>query len=1289
MANAKILIRRDLAANWTTANPTLGEGEQGYEKDTGKMKIGDGVTPWISLSYFAGGLGGGGNGATGATGPAGTIGVDGITGATGPSGLQGAQGVTGPTGVQGDNGTTGATGATGQQGVTGNTGPQGVTGETGPTGVTGQQGLTGETGSTGVTGPTGITGPTGVTGPSGPQGDTGPTGVSGPSGSTGTTGPTGPSGTSGPTGNTGPSGPSGIDGNTGPTGPSGVNGNTGPTGPSGLNGNTGATGVGTTGVTGPSGPSGAQGATGSAANAALWATYTAATGVEMGNRAISNASSLTLSAIGPVTLTPSNAGISGLTVWLDGADSSTITLSGSNVTAWTDKSGLGNNPTVTASRPTWNAGRQSITTTSSQYFTLPIRTVAKEYAFFVIRAANTSLADFYVGDTSYTRRVQYSSTQGYFSTRDISVIIAPGTLNGGLNVTHLFRFATTSIMSVNGGTTSLTGGALSTITFQAGNNTRLGESGGEIMEVVVYQGVDLTNTNVQAIEGYLAWKWGIQSSLPGSHPYSASAPTVAGTTLQTYGTETIDASYNFQLSAINNIRIVRPTEYRSITNNITGTSLSAPTVNYGGIWRITNTGFNSLTLPTLTTTDAGAFWKLFNSTASNLSVTITGTSDIGSPYTISAGSEVDIYWNGANYYAVRNVGPSGPSGLTGNTGPTGPSGVNGATGATGPSGVNGATGATGAMPTVAGSNEQIQFNNGGSFGASANLTWDGTYLKATYLNSTNSTGDEGGEILLAKPATNTTLTGTGITIDAYQNRIRFFEQGGSARGAYIDLTECGGGATTNLLSGGGGGTGETGATGATGPAGADGTIGVDGATGATGPSGTGETGATGATGPAGTNGATGAAGSDANAALWSSYPATSTVDINGNTLDTLTRINIASASPVSFSYTGVAQTLTVPTGVTSYTVHMWGAGGGGGAGTDGGAWPGGAGAFITGDLAVTPGEILTIIVGLGGIVNSQVSGTLDQGGGGGAGNPPNNCGVGGGRSAIQRGGNDIVVAGGGSGGGWRSGAAATWFGTSNPGTSVSGTRGGGGGTQTAGGALGAKGSSFTTGTAGSKGRGGIGSGYASGGGGGWYGGGGGGVGTGDGGTGGAGSSYIDLLTSASGVSGSVPGAPNTSSLYYSGRIAVGGTSGAGNTTGGNGYVVLIPNVSTYTNIASITSDAIDLARPNLVINATNNVRITSPTEWRYIVTTVSTTSTSPSISNFATLHYITNTGFNTISLPSLLIEHAGGHWKFLNSTGTSQSVTVTGTISFTSPVTLAARSTISIVWTGTTYLLTV
>jgi hypothetical protein len=47
----QIQLRRDQAADWTSANPILAEGEIGLELDTVKYKIGDGSTAWNSLSY--------------------------------------------------------------------------------------------------------------------------------------------------------------------------------------------------------------------------------------------------------------------------------------------------------------------------------------------------------------------------------------------------------------------------------------------------------------------------------------------------------------------------------------------------------------------------------------------------------------------------------------------------------------------------------------------------------------------------------------------------------------------------------------------------------------------------------------------------------------------------------------------------------------------------------------------------------------------------------------------------------------------------------------------------------------------------------------------------------------------------------------------------------------------------------------------------------------------------------------------------------------------------------------
>ena len=96
--------------------------------------------------------------------------------------------------------------------------------------------------------------------------------------------------------------------------------------------------------------------------------------------------------------------------------------------------------------------------------------------------------------------------------------------------------------------------------------------------------------------------------------------------------------------------------------------------------------------------------------------------------------------------------------------------------------------------------------HGSYYAPTANPTFTGTVATSSItasatpgLTLSNSSGDEGGEMLLSKPATNTSIAGTGVTIDVYRNQLRIFEQGGNARGVYIDLTACNNSVGTNLL----------------------------------------------------------------------------------------------------------------------------------------------------------------------------------------------------------------------------------------------------------------------------------------------------------------------------------------------------------------------------------------------------------------------------------------------------------------------------------------------------------
>lgn len=275
------------------------------------------------------------------------------------------------------------------------------------------------------------------------------------------------------------------------------------------------------------------------------------------------------------------------------------------------------------------------------------------------------------------------------------------------------------------------------------------------------------------------------------------------------------------------------------------------------------------------------------------------------------------------------------------------------------------------------------------------------------------------------------------------------------------------------------------------------------------------------------------------------------------TLILLAVTGVVSGQNATFSYTGADQTYVVPPGITAIQVKLWGAGGG---------REGGSGAFVSGNLAVTPGETLTIIVGGGGALgpNSGLSASAYGGGGRAIGDtffgPP---GAGGGRSAIRRGSTEVVTAGAGGGGygggvnpGGGGGLAA---GVDPPQFGSTGL----GGTQTAGGA---KAPDSTTATNGSQFQGGTGHngpGFPGGpgGGSGYYGGGGGASDTNTGGAGG-GSSYTVNLTSFVGspgaigsVSGSAPGGATDPS--YAAGVGRGGSSSP-NTAGGNGRVVFGP-----------------------------------------------------------------------------------------------------------------------------------
>jgi len=92
------------------------------------------------------------------------------------------------------------------------------------------------------------------------------------------------------------------------------------------------------------------------------------------------------------------------------------------------------------------------------------------------------------------------------------------------------------------------------------------------------------------------------------------------------------------------------------------------------------------------------------------------------------------------------------------------------------------------------------FNGNQTISGSLTLSGSMNIVTTSALQIGTGSGDEGGEILLAKAITNTSLTGSGITIDSYRDRLRIFEQGGNARGAFLNIASQSAGVASEIVT---------------------------------------------------------------------------------------------------------------------------------------------------------------------------------------------------------------------------------------------------------------------------------------------------------------------------------------------------------------------------------------------------------------------------------------------------------------------------------------------------------
>ncbi len=235
------------------------------------------------------------------------------------------------------------------------------------------------------------------------------------------------------------------------------------------------------------------------------------------------------------TTTFSPTSITGCSLWLDGADATTLTQAGGTVSQWSDKSGNARHITqaTTGNQPTYSSTSNAVVFTGNQYLNIPTALAATTpvYNIFVVERRASANVMFFIGQynamTGNTALILgYNATNVSHHTTahitDCQVTIP--SYAGASEPTKLNRYSytgSTRSTSINGGSLSTSQSFSATLTTWTNPNVGIGFGTiygyiGNIHEIIFYNAT-LTNTQQQTIEGYLAQKWGLTASLPAGH----------------------------------------------------------------------------------------------------------------------------------------------------------------------------------------------------------------------------------------------------------------------------------------------------------------------------------------------------------------------------------------------------------------------------------------------------------------------------------------------------------------------------------------------------------------------------------------------------------------------------------------------------------------------------------------------------------------------------------------------------------------------------------------------------
>ncbi len=239
----------------------------------------------------------------------------------------------------------------------------------------------------------------------------------------------------------------------------------------------------------------------------------------------------------PVAWTPTALG-SALALWLDAEDAASITLNGSTVSQWNDKSGNNRHASqaTAASQPTRTlnglGGRTVLTFDGVDDFLNATFTLTNFSVGMVgTLTANTAIiyyplgfgsppsgsAGLSVGGTNFTQKAALNSPS--LLTNETVTLNSPYLITAHAKTNN-------RLISFNGQTPATDTNSQSISEVRIGmRSDGFWPYAGRIGEVVITN-TALSAADRQRLEGYLAHKWGLEANLPAGHPFKSLPPTV-------------------------------------------------------------------------------------------------------------------------------------------------------------------------------------------------------------------------------------------------------------------------------------------------------------------------------------------------------------------------------------------------------------------------------------------------------------------------------------------------------------------------------------------------------------------------------------------------------------------------------------------------------------------------------------------------------------------------------------------------------------------------------------------